>query len=59
MNHNEFLTINEVCDILRVSRQCLYNWRKAGIAPPVVKIGRARVLVRRQDLDSYLDARAA
>ena len=59
MKNQEFLTIKEVCDILRISRHSFYLWRKIGKASPTVKIGRARVLVRRQDLDAYIDARAA
>jgi len=59
MDDQEFLTIKEVCEILRISRHSFYLWRKIGKAPPTVEVGRAKVLIRRADLDSYIDARAA
>lgn len=33
----KFLTVQEVCDRLRVTSRTLYNWRKRGIGPPWVQ----------------------
>jgi excisionase family DNA binding protein len=36
---SELLTTLELAEKLKVTRQCIYNWRKQGL--PALKIGRA------------------
>ena len=50
----EFLTGNEVAELLRKSRPAVYAMVERGQVPGVVRIGR-RVLVCRQDLVDRLD----
>ena len=50
----EFLTANEVAELLRTSRPAVYAMVERGQIPGVVRIGR-RVLVCRQDLVDWLD----
>ena len=33
-----YITVQELCDNLKVTRQCIYEWRKKGM--PCYKIGR-------------------
>jgi excisionase family DNA binding protein len=35
----EYLTTAELAENLKVTRQCIFNWRKQGL--PALKIGRA------------------
>ena len=53
----EFLTANEVAELLRTSRPAVYAMVERGQIPGVVRIGR-RVLVCRQDLVDWLDRSA-
>ena len=50
----EFLTANEVAELLRTSRPAVYAMVARGQIPGVVRIGR-RVLVCRQDLLDWID----
>ena len=50
----EFLTANEVAELLRTSRPAVYAMVERGQIPGVVRIGR-RVLVCRQALLEWLD----
>ena len=50
----EFLTANEVAELLRTSRPAVYAMVERGQIPGVVRIGR-RVLVCRHDLVDWLD----
>ena len=36
---DEYLTRNQVCDLLKISTKTLWDWKKAGVAPPTVKVG--------------------
>lgn len=40
-NPDELLTIKEVCEILKVKRGALYDWKDKGILKPDTKIGRS------------------
>jgi len=57
---HEFLTIGEVADRLRTTRQALYTQHHRGMAPGAlgVKVGR-RILWRVSDLESWYDKQAA
>lgn len=46
---DEFLTVAEVADVLKLNQQTIRNWIDAGTLP-AVRIGR-RVRIRRSDFD--------
>jgi len=48
---NEFLTIREVCEILKVSRATVYRYFKLGLK--FHKIG-GSVRIRREDLEKFI-----
>jgi excisionase family DNA binding protein len=50
----EFLTVAEVAELLKLNQQTVRNWIDAG-SLPAVKVGR-RVRIRRSDLDRKLEA---
>ena len=52
------LTTTEVADLLRTTRKATYSMVARGQLPGVIRIGR-RVLIRRDDLLSWLDERRA
>jgi len=49
-----FLTPTEVAKLLRVSRSHVQNLQKSG-ALPSLRIGERRFVIRRVDLDRYLE----
>lgn len=49
----DLLTIEEVCDILKVSRSVLYLMRRKGEGPPAIMVGH-RLRYRRPDLDRWI-----
>jgi excisionase family DNA binding protein len=55
-SQNELLTVDEVCDYLKISRSALYGLRRHGMAPPAIKIGR-QLRFRRVDLDEWINAK--
>jgi excisionase family DNA binding protein len=54
----ELLTITEAADVLRAPVATLRYWRHLGTGPASFRLGR-RVLYRRADLRTWIDARAA
>jgi excisionase family DNA binding protein len=55
----EYLTADEVADMLRTSRKAVYAMAERAQLPGVVKLGR-RLLIHRGDLVAWLDrSRAA
>jgi excisionase family DNA binding protein len=54
--HDSYLTVDDACRLLRCNRTTLYRLTRRGDAPPYVTFG-ARRLYRREDIDSWLDAR--
>jgi excisionase family DNA binding protein len=57
-DRNVFLTPHEAAALLRTSRKAIYAMVERGQLPGVTRIGR-RVLLRRDDLFSWLDERRA
>lgn len=56
---SEFMTTDEVADLLRTPAQSVRYWRHIGKGPKSFKIGR-RVLYAREDVEQFLaDAKAA
>ena len=54
---DQWLTLPEVADILRVSPRTLYAWREEGGGPPGYRVGR-RLLFRRPEVDAWVRLRA-
>jgi excisionase family DNA binding protein len=50
------LTISEAADAIRVSRRHLQNLCQKGEGPPVIRLGRRRI-IRREALNQWLAAR--
>jgi predicted DNA-binding transcriptional regulator AlpA len=48
------LTIDDVCDELKVSRSTFYDWRTKGRAPRCIKLPNGGLRVRRAVLDAWL-----
>ncbi|MFE4662181.1 helix-turn-helix transcriptional regulator [Streptomyces hydrogenans] len=56
----EKLTVDELCEELRISRSTFYDWRQKGRAPQCVKLPNGSLRVRRSDLENWLiDCEAA
>ena len=53
----ELLTITEAADLLRTPVATLRYWRHRDIGPHSFRLGR-RVLYRREDLSTWIDAKA-
>jgi excisionase family DNA binding protein len=54
----ELLTVEELCDLLKVTRSALYGMRYTRTAPPAIKIGR-QLRFRRSDVEAWIAARPA
>ena len=57
MKEQDIMTVDDACKILKITRMTLYNWRKKGTAPRIVKIGKNRILIMRQDLEDFMESR--
>lgn len=55
--NGEKLTVKEVCAELHISRRTFYEWRAKGRAPRCIPLPNGALLVRRSELDRWLDAR--
>ncbi|TDC76443.1 helix-turn-helix domain-containing protein [Actinomadura sp. 7K507] len=53
----EKLTIKEVCAELHISRRTFYEWRAKGRAPRCITLPNGSLLVRRSELNRWLDER--
>lgn len=54
---DEYLSIADLCDLLRIVRHTEWLWRKDGSGPPFVRAGGRRVLYRKADVDKWLAMR--
>ena len=52
---DEFLTVAEIAETLKLNQQTIRNWIDAGELP-AVRLGRRRVRVRQSDLDAFIAA---
>jgi excisionase family DNA binding protein len=52
---DEYLTVAEVAELLKLNPQTIYNWIDAGKLP-ATRAGNRRVRIARADLDAFLDA---
>ncbi|WP_372407733.1 helix-turn-helix transcriptional regulator [Streptomyces luteireticuli] len=51
----EKLTLDEVCEELKISRSTFYDWRRKNRAPRCIKLPNGDLRVRRSALDHWLD----
>ena len=51
---NEYLTIKEVMDFLKVSRSTIYNWKNSGKLR-FYKIGKL-VRIKREELERFIES---
>ena len=54
---DEWLTVQEICDYLKVSDQTVRRWIKAGALPATNLGGKAGYRVRSADLEAFLEER--
>jgi predicted DNA-binding transcriptional regulator AlpA len=54
----DFLTVDELCAELRITRSTFNDWRAKRCAPPCVRLPNRQLRFRRAELDHWLDARA-
>jgi excisionase family DNA binding protein len=52
-SRDEFLTVAEVAQLLRLNQQTVRNWIDQG-SLPAIRVGARRVRIRRTDLDAFL-----
>ncbi|MFF5265387.1 helix-turn-helix transcriptional regulator [Actinomadura viridis] len=55
--NGEKLTVKEVCAELHISRRTFYEWRAKGRAPRCITLPNGTLLIRRSELERWLDAR--
>jgi excisionase family DNA binding protein len=56
-NHNEKLTVRELCTELKISRSTFYEWRQKGRGPRCIRLPNGDLRIRRPDLDEWLGRR--
>lgn len=55
----DLITQDEICKALKINRITLYRWRKLGIAPKPVEVGRQKLLFNRAEVELWLKNRKA
>ncbi len=51
-----WLTVDEFCEELGISRSTFYDWRAKGRAPRVRKLPNAKLRIARADIEAWYDA---
>jgi excisionase family DNA binding protein len=57
LQHQEFLTVDDLARLLRVPKATIYRWRSTGHGPPGYTIGR-HVRFRWAEVEAWLEERA-
>ena len=50
------LTVNEICDLLKVSRRTFYEWRAKNTGPRCTKLPNGELRVRRVEFERWMDS---
>ncbi|MGW4200911.1 helix-turn-helix transcriptional regulator [Streptomyces sp. NPDC004726] len=48
------LTVDDVCDELRIARSTFYDWRQKGRGPRCIRLPNGTLRIRRSDLENWL-----
>lgn len=48
---------SEVCELLGISRACLWTWRRAGVFPEPLRLGPRLLGWRVSDVQDWIDSR--
>ena len=54
----EQLTVDQLCEELKVARSTFYQWRQVGKAPRCIRLPNGAIRIRRDELDRWLAALA-
>ena len=54
MEDDQFMTPDELAELLRVPVATLYAWRHKGIGPPAIRVGR-HLRYRGSDVEKWLE----
>ncbi len=55
---NKIIRINELSDLLGISKVTLWRWRKEGMLPVPILLGNRVVAWREDDINAWLNERA-
>ena len=55
MHKQDYLTLKQICALLQVHPQTIYVWRKNGEFPSAIRIGRRKLLWRKEEVLNWLD----
>lgn len=53
----DYMTVDEVCDLLHITRNSLYRWGSIGTLKPIAKVGRRNFYLKK-DVYALLDPKA-
>ena len=53
----QYLTLDEVCQLLEIARRTFYEWRKKGTAPRCIKLPNGDLRIRSTELDRWIETR--
>jgi excisionase family DNA binding protein len=56
-SRDDYLTLAEVCEMLKIARTTFYDWRRKRCAPPSFKLPNGEVRIRRSDFDAWVEDR--
>jgi excisionase family DNA binding protein len=56
-DHDSYLTVDDLAEMLRVSRLTIYGWHKAGTGPRAVRVGKY-LRFHRRHVEEWLAGRA-
>jgi len=56
-NSEEFLTREQLAEMLHVTKRTIEAWHKRGDHPPALRAGQRRVLYKRSDVINWIGAR--
>ena len=55
----EWLTLQEVCEELKVKRSTIDKWRRLGIAPQCLRLPSGAIRINREELNEWLTGQVA